>query len=248
MLCTPFCLTSFVCFRVIVGGRALVSSFLKSARASAGFFVVISGPIFSGRSGNEMNTTKSPLPSALRKISCSMLKQPLANKQTPRSIVKPAKCLSLIGSLVTYRTSVQLHRFRAAIIDAVEQKLERAVRLSSKSDFRPKHEELALPNPRFGNGNSVLKIFLAPRPSAAKRVVVVKPGHRPDAFHRSFRPQSEHRAVVKKDIQLFVHSIGEWIAVVDSHLHDRTGNVVFLTLKDSFRSVLRPFDERVRDR
>src|SRR5713226_7436600 len=137
MLCTPFCFTSLACFNVTVGGRVAVNSFLNSASASAGdFFDVISAPpIFSGRSGSEMKNTTCPLPSALRKISCSMLKQPDANRQQAVMTVYAAIRLDFIsltfsvtplGILIQPGVchSLQRYRFSSAVIDPIEQKLE----------------------------------------------------------------------------------------------------------------------------
>src|SRR5215813_9762212 len=97
-LWTPFCFTSFASFRVIVGGRTEVSSFLNSEIASVGFFLTVRSPpaIFSGRSGNEMKTTRSPLPSEFKKISCSMLKQPVVHRQHARITAYPRRNLTFI--------------------------------------------------------------------------------------------------------------------------------------------------------
>src|SRR6185503_6323302 len=213
---------------------AVVSSFLNSANASAGdFFVVTSPPaIFSGRSGNDMKMTTSPLPSAFRKISCSMLKHPVANKQHaiitayPRTffafMILPFGTGQPSFARAIHRSSFKAHRFSAAIVNPIEQELERPVRLRAECDLRSKQKQLALADFRLQDSNAVLQILLSPGPAASERLVAVKPRDRLYASHRGVRAQPEHRAVVEEHIHLVAKPISQRIGVIDSHLQHRT--------------------------
>jgi hypothetical protein len=59
--------------------------------------------------------------------------------------------------------------FRAAIVQRIEEKLERAIGLCPLDDFRPHHEQLAVANIDVGNGNGSGQLFLPHGPAAAQQ-------------------------------------------------------------------------------
>src|SRR5207237_2277013 len=67
-------------------------------------------------------------------------------------------------------------------VDAVEQPLERAVRLAAEGDLGGKEIERALADPRLGGGDGAVPVALAPRPAAAERRGVGEPRERPDSL------------------------------------------------------------------
>src|SRR5438552_1737230 len=116
--------------------------------------------------------------------------------------------------------SVQSNRFNSSVINSIEQKLERAVRLTSESDLRSKEKELALSDPGFGDSYAVLKVLLTPRPAASERFVAVKPCYCFDVLHRGFGLESENRTVVEKHVELVRHPVSQRVGVIDAHLED----------------------------
>src|SRR6185312_964206 len=77
-------------------------------------------------------------------------------------------CLEMLFECVSAH-SLNLGRSRAAVIQAIEEQLERGVRLSSECYFGPQHEHSARADVRFDYCRSSLQILLPPRPAALKR-------------------------------------------------------------------------------
>src|SRR5207253_1466488 len=102
----------------------------------------------------------------------------------------------------------------------IKQKLERSVGLAAKCDFRTKHEELAFSDLSVHNGDRVFQVALAPAPTAAQRLVGVKPGDGLHAFGLRIRLQLERRIVLKKEVDFVAHAERERIRVVNSRLQN----------------------------
>src|SRR4051812_27282851 len=62
------------------------------------------------------------------------------------------------------------------IVNAVEKKLERAVRLRALQNLGAEQENLPGADARLGGDDAVLEILLTPRPATAQRCLVVEPG------------------------------------------------------------------------
>src|SRR5262245_39359759 len=101
---------------------------------------------------------------------------------------------------------VKVHGLRAAIVNAIKQEHESAVRLAAIRDFRTVHKQLALSNLGVHDRDGVFQIALTPSPSAAKRRVRIEPGYGLHAFGLRIRSQLERRIVLEKEIHFVAHS------------------------------------------
>src|SRR5205807_8355055 len=100
------------------------------------------------------------------------------------------------------------HKLGTSVIDSIEQELERSVWLPAKRDLGSKQKQPSSSNIRFSYSDAVLKIPLAPRPSASERFITVEPCYRFDVFTRR-RSQAKHRAVVEEHVEPLVNPICE---------------------------------------
>ena len=111
---------------------------------------------------------------------------------------------------------IQNYCLGGAVIDPVEQKLIRAVRLGAEQDLGSKEKELSFSDRHFDNRSGLVEVFLTPSPAAAKRGRRVVPCHNPHVLTR--RIDTEGRAIVEEQIRPIRHPIGQWISVVDRRL------------------------------
>src|SRR5690606_19270873 len=101
--------------------------------------------------------------------------------------------------------SAQAGRLRGTVVNAVEQELERAVRLRAECDLRPEEEQLPLPYARLGDCHTVLEVLLAPGPPAAQRCRGIEVRDRRDAVARD----AERGAVAVYDDRALAHAVCE---------------------------------------
>src|SRR6478735_7824594 len=133
-------------------------------------------------------------------------------------------------------------------VDAVEQELERPVRLPAERDLGPEQIDLALPHGRLDYGRAALEIVLPPRPTAAQRRRAVEPRDGPRALERRVGRETEHGAVVEEDIEVLVETRRHWIGVVDRDVEDRARHIVLLAGERSIRLARAAHDEVILDR
>src|ERR1700693_3455659 len=103
---------------------------------------------------------------------------------------------------------LQLLRFRAPIIQPVEEELERSVRLGAEVDLRSQHHYLAFAHSRFGDGRASVQILLAPCPAAVEHLSSLEPAHGRRVVRLRLGAQLEHRAAIEEHIHLLRHAIG----------------------------------------
>src|SRR5258708_1487864 len=120
------------------------------------------------------------------------------------------------------RFLLQAHPLGSAVVNPIEKEFKCPVRLGPERDLRAKEHEPPLADRRIDHGDTVLKIFLPPRPAASEWFIAIEPC---DWLHLSqgrLGPQSKHRAVVEEDIELFVDAISQRICIVHAHLENRS--------------------------
>src|SRR5439155_16853173 len=110
--------------------------------------------------------------------------EPLAAERSP---AKPqAAILLLFGAGLG--VGARLH-------DAVEQELERPVRLAAEEHLRPAQHDPPLADRRLGDGDAAVEVLLAPGPAATQRRLAVEPGHALQALSVLALGDLERRAV-----------------------------------------------------
>src|SRR5262249_21752475 len=87
-------------------------------------------------------------------------------------------------------------RRRAAVVDAVEQQLEGAMRLPAPGNLVPEQHDVSLADRRLHDRDSLIEVVLSPCPAAAQRRRILVPRHRLDPFERGFGRQAERGAFV----------------------------------------------------
>src|SRR5262245_32431252 len=122
------------------------------------------------------------------------------------------------------------------------------MRLATERDLRAEQVDLALAVVRFDDGHTTLEIVLTPGPTAAQRLLGVEPRDRLRALRSRVGIETEHRAVVEEDVDLFVHARGNRLRVVDRNAEDRTGDVILLALQLTVRLAGRAHEQVVVDR
>src|SRR5215469_16058651 len=142
-------------------------------------------------------------------------------------------------------TLLQWRRLRAAIIQAVEQQLERSVRLVAEVDFRPEQDHFAFAQRCLGDGGTAIEILLAPCPSAGKDLGSLEPADWLRFLHLSGRLQTEDGVVVVEHIHLLGHAVSEGIGVVEVHTKKGTGDVELFARKCALSAVRSHFSEEV---
>src|SRR5215210_6056212 len=103
-------------------------------------------------------------------------------------------------------------------VDAVEQELERPVRLRAERDLGAEQVQLALPDLRLGDRDALVEVGLAPCPTAAQRVRRVVPGNRPHTLRGGVGAKGKDRALVEEHIDLLRKASRHRERVVDLHL------------------------------
>src|SRR5262245_16491687 len=83
------------------------------------------------------------------------------------------------GRAINYSRLMEACLRRSPVIDAVEQKLERPMRLCTERDLRPEEHDVTAAQRDIDRGSHVLELLLAQRPAAPERHFAVEPDERP---------------------------------------------------------------------
>src|SRR5262245_17388421 len=115
-----------------------------------------------------------------------------------------------------------LRRHGLAVIDGVEEKLERPVRLRTVGDLRPKQQNAPATELRVHDGGSAIEKRLTQSPSAAQWRAIHEPGHTSSGgivFH------AEDRTVIEEDIDVRPEAVPERGCVVHADPQHRPRHV-----------------------
>src|SRR5688572_5622681 len=88
------------------------------------------------------------------------------------------------------------HGLCAAVVDAVEEQFERAVRLRPPGDLVAEEHDPSLPECRLDDRHGLIEILLPPGPATAQRRAVLVPGDWSHARSCSLRLKPEGGALV----------------------------------------------------
>src|SRR6266850_1331724 len=157
-------------------------------------------------------------------------------------------CFLCLLWLFPVRPSIQTDRFRAAVINPVEEKFVSSMWLGSKEDFGPEKEQLALADTRFHDCGCVFEILLPPGPTAAERCAGVVPRDDLDTLLFGIARHSECRTVFEEEVRPLRHAECERVRVVDLRLQYGTGHIELGCRQFVDASIRQRLSQSIRDR
>src|SRR5215831_3414204 len=129
---------------------------------------------------------------------------------------------------VQNRRSLQRCGLRAAVVQPVEEQLERAVRLISEVHLRTKQYDLSLSNSRFRDRCAAVQVVLPPGPAAREQVASAEPSDRVGLLDGGRGLHAEYRAIVIEHIHRGRHAVCQRVRVIDLRAQKGARNVEFL--------------------
>src|SRR5258707_290972 len=188
----------------IVSMSAATSFFSSSTRGGPGGVGVPCGP------GAPPRPRCAEVPTARAKLRTTVKHAVLVlMMDSPDPPALPTLSLRLVR-----RPRAGAGRRRGAVVDAVEQQLERSMRLRAPVHFVAEQHHVSLAGRRFDDRHRLIEVLLAPRPTAAQRRRTLVPRDRLGALQGRFRLQPERRALVVKHHGVLVHAVRQRVGVV----------------------------------
>src|SRR5688572_15388962 len=159
-------------------------------------------------------------PSAPRKVGTPLA----AEMPAPvRTVTRDARRRCAARSSSDIARLPELGHGRPRVMDTVEQKFERPVRLRAIRDLGTEEQHAALAERRIDDRRRALEVLLAPRPPASQWRGGAEPCHTPDGRRRTC-VDAECRAAVEKDVDVASEAEGHRSGVIDGDPQDGPRN------------------------